>query len=150
MGIWTMFAKGSPSRCFQTTLPLAGPAPCGRCLARDGSARASSWLGSPRITHPVYPPGPHPVYPPWYPPGTHDTHTAADRDQHRTTGTCTYGRSEAAVGEPRGVEYRGVQALFGLFWHCLALYWPCIGPQAWCNTSVLLSLGPVLLILGPV
>ena len=38
-----------------------------------------------------------------------------------TVGTCTYDRFEHQVGEPRGVEYRGVIALFGTVWHCLAL-----------------------------
>ena len=68
-------------------------------------------------------------------------------DGHGTTGACTYGRFWNTVGEPRGVEYKGVLALFGtvlaLFSLCLALVWHCF-------TSVLLNLVPVLLVLGPV
>ena len=56
-----------------------------------------------------YPPGIPTSIPP---PGTHpaptDMHTAADRDQYGTAGTCTYDRFEDHVGEPRGVEHSHV------------------------------------------
>ena len=74
-------AKGSVPTCSRTTLPGAGPAPCGRCTAVGTSARGQSVGGiCTRITHPVYPPW---YTPPWYTAPSHTElmhHTTEHRD----------------------------------------------------------------------
>ena len=67
----------------------------------------------PRYTHPVYPPGPVPA--------SHGSHVTAGTVRG-TRGTCTYGRFETVVGEPRGMR---THTGLALFWHCLALLRLC-------------------------
>ena len=138
-----------------------GPAPCGRCPARDTSARADGWLGMSRYYPPGIPhPGTTPVYPPWYhPPAPHVT---AARVHHGrgATGTCTYDSFEHVVGEPRGVEHSRVFRVPGWFILLLRFARPfdwvltsillSLGPVLLSLTSILLSLGPVLLNYGPI
>ena len=86
---------------------------------------------------PYYPPGIPTLYPPGIPtlvhPPAYTSSVAHHADGHGTTGTCTYDRFWNTVGEPRGMEYRGVLALF---WHCLALFGPCLALVWHCLASV--------------
>ena len=107
-------------RCTQTTHSgphggLRGPLRClGLLLEQLGTLR----LG--RYWTRYYPPGvPTRYTPPWYPPDSHDMHTAADRDQYGTTETCTYDRFDIVLGEPRGAEYSRVSgSQAGLMRYC--------------------------------
>ena len=87
--------------------PWAGPAPCGRWSA-GGLLEQSGLAG---CTTPVYPP----VLPTRYTrlgtgQGEVDRCRTHCRALRGTTGTCTYGRFGPVIGEPRGVEYRGVSS----------------------------------------
>ena len=90
--------------------PLQPPA--GASGARSaGNCPCGCWtwhVGTPRITHPVYPPGyTHPGT--RLGPHTDDLSSCMHHTTVRgTTGACTYGRFWSTVGEPRGIEYRRV------------------------------------------
>ena len=112
-----------------TPAPVGLPGPL-RCPWDPPRAKR---LGSTPCTHPPYT---HPVYPPCIPTPVHppDMHTAADRDQYGTSGTCTYDRFQDLVGEPRGVRTQPVFRVPG--WFILVLRFR--RPFDW----VLLSSGP--------
>ena len=72
-------------------------------------------LGGPGITHPVYPPWYHPYTRTWDQPDTARPRHARLDHGTGTPGTCTYGRFETPVGEPRGIKHTRVFRVPGWF-----------------------------------
>ena len=97
----------TPSLLPAHPAPWAGPAPYGRWLA--AGLRSSGWLGwAPVLPTRLPTRYTHPVYPPRQQQGEAAAAVHCRCHAAGTTGACTYDRFEQGVGEPRGVEYRGV------------------------------------------
>ena len=99
---------GTPADCFQPTLPLQGEGPLPAVAGwRRLPEQSGSWLGT-RYYPPVYPPRIPTRCDPGDAPSPLLMAKLAMRAGCSRYRACRNDRFEHAVGEPRGMEYRGV------------------------------------------